>query len=474
MISRGHSPFHSRTLARAKSLIGHKSIVRDYAATAERAIPPQKLRLVPTSGTYPKGFKVASALASVKSANKTYPDLALLVSETPAAAAGVFTTNAFKAAPVTVSQEILKQTCGVGLRGVVINSGCANAVTGKAGLAAAKAMVHSTDASFGQENGQPSKTLVMSTGVIGQQLPNDHITDTIPTMLKRLGDTHESWLSVASAICTTDTFPKLVSKSFTLPSHPETKYTIAGIAKGAGMIHPNMATLLGVVCTDARVEPDALTSLLQAATKKSFNCITIDGDTSTNDTINIFANGVAAPDGQKPVGAESSEDFVAMQTVLTSVMSELAQLVVRDGEGATKFVKVSVTGAIDDAAAKSVANTIATSPLVKTALYGQDANWGRILAAIGRSDASHTLQPEKVSVKFRPQDDSADLRLITRGEPELPLDEVRAKEVLSMEDLEIIVNLDDVQTSTAREGEAVVWTCDYSHEYITINGDYRT
>lgn len=302
-------------------------------------------------------------------------------------------------------------------------------------------------------------------------LPIDRIIAKIPDAHAACGDTHDHWLRAARAICTTDTFPKLMSRTFTLPSHPETTYSIAGMTKGAGMIHPNMATLLSVICTDAMLESGDLKHALQAATKVSFNCISIDGDTSTNDTVALFANGHAAPKGDKgnpkPL---ANEDLDAFAMELKTFMVDLAKLVVRDGEGATKFVTVRVTGGAQVGQLKLIANSIVRSPLVKTALYGKDANWGRILCAVGY--APFPVDPKLASVSFIPADGSEELKLLVKGEPET-VDEERAKQVLEMEDLEILVRLDD-GADLAQVNEAVMWTCDFSHEYVTINGDYRT
>ncbi len=231
------------------------------------------------------------------------------------------------------------------------------------------------------------------------------------------------------------------------------------------MIHPNMATLLGVICTDASILPAALKSLLSASIDKSFNSISIDGDTSTNDNVAIFANGAA--DGPM-IGSSSSDDYAAFQQILTEFAADLAKLVVRDGEGATKFVTIRVKNAKSYADAKRVASTIARSPLVKTALYGKDANWGRILCATGYAEGVESISPDETSVSFVPTDGSDELKLLVNGEPE-SVDEARAAEILEAEDLEILVKLGE----TAGE-EAVYWTCDFSHEYVTINGDYRT
>jgi len=487
---------------------------RSYSAPAERSIPAAKQKYVPTSGTYPKGFVVGTAHAGVKASNTKYDDVALVASEEPCAAAAVFTRNLFKAAPVQVSKALLRERKSVGFRGVVINSGCANAVTGRGGNEDAEAMAEATDKAFDPHASGTSQTMVMSTGVIGQRLPLEKITDAIPKAHATLGSTHEHWLRAAQAICTTDTFPKLTSRTFTLPSHPETTYSIAGTTKGAGMIHPNMATLLGIICTDVAIEPAHMRDILRDANNLSFNSISIDGDTSTNDTVAFFANGAAAPSKSKPLAypldpsgrptpAKPGSDLSAFKSVLRDFMTDLAKLVVRDGEGATKFVTIRVQSDTSLMAAKRAAVSIATSSLVKTALYGKDANWGRILCAIGyapmimdspdiptpkvrrksengRGEVSVNLfknpvRPEHTSVSFVPADGSEELKLLVRGEPE-QVDEERAKQILEMEDLEILVKLDD----TVKDGgaksqyEAVYWTCDFSHEYVTINGDYRT
>lgn len=252
------------------------------------------------------------------------------------------------------------------------------------------------------------------------------------------------------------------------------------MTKGAGMIHPNMATLLGILCTDATVAPSVLQPLLQHAVARSFNSISVDGDTSTNDTVAVLANGAA---GGAPILSPSSPDYSALQEVLTSFASDLAKLVVRDGEGATKFVTIRVSRAPSYATAHAIASSIARSPLVKTALYGKDANWGRILCAIGYTPAlpPDTILPDQTSVSFLPSDGSAELKLLVNGEPEA-VDEERAKQVLELEDLEILVTLRDPPPSTSsldtdketNNAEACYYTCDLSHEYVTINGDYRT
>ncbi|KAF3025999.1 hypothetical protein E8E14_015066 [Neopestalotiopsis sp. 37M] len=442
---------------------------RMYSAPAGISIPAAKKKYIPTSGTYPLGFKVSGTVVGVKPSNTTKPDLAFITSDRPCAAAAVFTKNKFQAAPVTFSRALLQQKHNSDLQGVLINSGCANAVTGKGGLEDAEAMATEADKALGADKA----TIVMSTGVIGQRLPIKKILDNVPVAYQKLGSTHDHWLTCATAICTTDTFPKLISKSFTLPSSPSVEYRIAGITKGAGMIHPNMATLLGVIATDAPIAPELLPGLLKGAVDKSFNSITIDGDTSTNDTVALLANGAA---GGQEVTSENSPDYQAFKQALSGFATELAQLIVRDGEGATKFVTIRVTESSSEEGARKIASTIARSPLVKTALYGKDANWGRILCATGYSLITEPgagvnevaeIIPEKTNVSFMPTDGSAELKLLVDGEPEA-VDEERAAQILEHEDLEILVRL-----GTGKE-EATYWTCDYSHEYITINGDYRT
>ncbi|KAE8150715.1 Arginine biosynthesis bifunctional protein ArgJ beta chain [Aspergillus avenaceus] len=447
-----------------------KGQVRNYSAPVDMAIPASKMKYIPSSGSYPKGFLVSGTHVGVKASNTKFPDLALITSETPCSAAAVFTTNKFQAAPVQASRDIIQSRQGQGIRSVVINSGCANAVTGKGGLEDAVNMGKKVDECDGLTD--PS-TLVMSTGVIGQRLPISKILDKIPTAHSNVSSTHEAWLTTARAICTTDTFPKLLSRTFTLPSSPGRTYSLAGMTKGAGMIHPNMATLLGVLCTDAPIAPSALSSLLKFSISRSFNCISVDGDTSTNDTIAILANGAA---GGTPV-TPSTPDCTAMQEILTSFTQSLSQLVVRDGEGATKFVTVRVRNSPDYDSARLIASTIARSPLVKTALYGRDANWGRILCAIGYTQgvAPGTVVPERTSVSFKPVDGSPVLKLLVNGEPE-QVDEERASVILQEEDLEIVVDLSGGEKGEQGLGgeEAAYWFCDFSHEYVTINGDYRT
>ncbi|KAG0034110.1 hypothetical protein BGZ81_006136 [Podila clonocystis] len=436
-----------------------RSALRSYSTKAPpTTLPANKQRLIPTSGQYPRGFLVSGISSAVKKSGAR--DLALITSKYPCSAAAVFTKNVFQAAPVVVSRERLQDNGGKAIHGLVTNSGCANAVTGAKGLENAKEM----QASLDELTGHARSSLVMSTGVIGQHLNMDKILKGIHDSKKALGSDHEHWMACAQAYMTTDTFPKLRSKTFHLPES-KVEYRMAGITKGAGMIHPDMATLLGTIVTDLGVEPGLLQYALTHAVDRSFNAISVDGDMSTNDTVALLANG-GATEGKIVVDKIGSKDFEAFRDSLTEFAQDLSQLVVRDGEGATKFVKVAVEGAPTFEAAKTVASTIATSSLVKTALYGQDANWGRILCAVGYSGVKD-IDPKKVSVSFIPMDKSEPLKLLVNGEPE-QVDEARASEILRMEDLEIRVELNLGKEATS------YWTCDLSHEYISINADYRS
>ncbi|KAF5023141.1 hypothetical protein F66182_4797 [Fusarium sp. NRRL 66182] len=446
-----------------------KSAASSTATLGSAPIPASKIQYIPTSGTYPKGFVASGVWAGVKASNTSKPDIALVSSDRPCAAAGVFTKNKFQAAPVTYSRRLLQQKKNAGLRSVVINSGNANAVTGTGGLEDATNMARATDQKVGDED----STIVMSTGVIGQRLPIQKIIDKIPHAVNQAGDSHTHWLNCAKAICTTDTFPKLMSRTFELPSSPGVEYRIAGMTKGAGMIAPNMATLLTILATDAPISPAVMPDVLRHAVDRSFNSITIDGDTSTNDTVALLANGAA---GGKEVASEQSSDYEAFKDLLTEFSVDLAKYVVRDGEGATKFVTIRVVDCASEEAARQVGRSIATSPLVKTALYGKDANWGRVLCATGYALISPPgqpvnnvpeISPDCTNVSFVPTDGSAELKLLVNGEPE-EVDEARAAEILKMEDLEIVVRLGTGDKS------AVHYTCDFSHDYVTINGDYRT
>ncbi|KAI9267485.1 ArgJ family protein [Helicostylum pulchrum] len=411
----------------------------------------RKQSLISQSGIYPAGFRASGVSALIKK-NKN-KDIALVVSDLPCSGAAVFTTNKFQAAPVIVSKETLAENRD-GLYAVVTNSGCANAVTGTQGIIDAKKMRSIMD----ELVQHPLSSLTMSTGVIGQNLPMDKIESGIRDGFKHLSAEHDKgWMAAAEAYMTTDTFPKLRSGEFDVNGQ---KFRMAGIAKGAGMIHPNMATLLGFMVTDAYVKPELLQKALTYAVDRSFNSISIDGDMSTNDTISVLANGASEVKIEK-----EGVEYEVFRDRLTAFAAELAQLVVRDGEGATKFVTLHIKGGETFESAKKAASHISTSMLVKTALYGQDANWGRICASLGHSGID--VDPTKVSVTFVPTDGTKRLNLMVQGEPE-KVDEDRASEILKMEDLVIEVDLG------LGDKETQFWTCDLTHEYVTINGDYRS
>jgi glutamate N-acetyltransferase / amino-acid N-acetyltransferase len=393
----------------------------------------------------PAGWRAATAACGIKYRDRD--DLALLLSDRPAAAAAVFTTNKVKAAPVLYDMALMQRGTG-GLRAVVINAGNANACTGADGDAAAVAMARAAEQSLDLP---ADSVFVMSTGTIGVPLPVAKVTAGIAAAARTLGG---DGIAAARAIMTTDTRPKHAALRVELPGGGA--LTLGGMAKGAGMIHPNMATLLAVVTTDAAVSPAALDAALRYAVELSFNSISIDGDTSTNDTLLVLANGAA---GNAPIESLDTPDGEAFRDALTALCVELAHAVVRDGEGATRFVTITVRGAASDADAKLAAMTIAKSPLVKTALYGADPNWGRVLCAIGYSGAE--VDPARVVLLF------GGMRVLEGGLP-LPFDERAASDLLNVPEVSIDADLG------LGEGRATVWTCDFSEHYVKINAEYRT
>jgi glutamate N-acetyltransferase/amino-acid N-acetyltransferase len=390
-----------------------------------------------------KGFTFSAVEAAIKKPGRL--DLGLIVSELPAATAAVFTTNKVKAAPVLLCMEHLKSGTA---RAIVVNSGNANACTGAQGMDDARETARLVAGNLGIE---AEAVLVSSTGVIGQQMPMERVRSAVPALVAGLGaGTLEA---VSQAIMTTDTFPKLEVRSGTAG---EKAYTIAGIAKGAGMIMPNMATMLSFVVTDAAVDPVWLQSLLRESTDASFNVISVDGDMSTNDTVVLMANGAA---GNQALQANTPEgDAFAAQ--LRELLLALAKQIVKDGEGATKFVTVQVVGAQSNADAKLAAMAIANSCLVKTAFFGQDANWGRIIAAAGYSGAD--VDPERVSIFF---DDvqMAHCGVFAGGDAEK-----RGSAVLQKAEFVVTVDL------RLGNGHSTVYTSDLSYDYVRINADYRT
>ncbi|MDD4601057.1 Arginine biosynthesis bifunctional protein ArgJ [bioreactor metagenome] len=393
--------------------------------------------------TAPKGFKAAGVKAGIKKSGRE--DLAIIYSTVPAAGAAVFTTNVMAAAPVIVSRRNIE---GGKVSAVVVNAGCANACTGDQGLVDAEAMVHKTAELLGINN---KEVVVASTGIIGVQLPMDKVEKGIEKAVNALSvDGHNA---ARQAIMTTDTFPKSAAINFMFG---ETKITMAGMAKGSGMIHPNMATMLGFVTTDAAITPELLKKALTDAVNVSFNMVTVDGDTSTNDMVVVMANGLA---GNKLIDSAEMPEYINFSIALRELCIVLAKMVARDGEGATKFLEVKVKGAVTSDDAKKVAMTIAKSPLVKTAFFGQDPNWGRIICAVGYSEAQ--VIPDKTSLFI------GDVKVVEGGLP-LKFDEKMLRGVMGEHDIVVTVDLGLGQE------EATVWTCDFSYEYVKINGEYHT
>ena len=397
--------------------------------------------------TSPLGYTAAAVACGLKKERR--PDLALLCSDHDCAAAAVFTKNQVVAAPVVLDRETLRANDSA-LRGVVANAGNANACTGEPGYRAAQQMQQSAAFALGC---RPEQVLVLSTGVIGVQMPMPQINVGIDAAARRLGKRRGA--DVAEAIMTTDTFPKQMAVRVDLS---DGSVTIGGVAKGAGMIHPDMATMLAVITTDAAVSAGDLRALLQHAVDGSFNRISVDGDTSTNDTVLLLANGASG------VMVSDGDNRAAFARGLNHVCTELAKMIVRDGEGATKFVEIRVTGAKDERAAHAVAETIAISALVKTALAGSDANWGRVLAAAGR--AGVLLDQRRLALTVA-QPGARTLQLVDGGAP-TGYEEEEAAAIFAGE--EIVIHLDLGQGNA----ETTMWTCDLTHDYVTINADYRT
>lgn len=393
--------------------------------------------------TTPKGFMAAGVKAGIKKSGKE--DVAIIYSAVPASVAAVFTTNKMVSAPVIVSRRAVEkgQACAI-----VINSGCANACTGQQGLIDAQAMAHMTASAL---NIKDCQVVVASTGVIGVSLPMGKVAEGIKKAAANLSiNGHQETLE---AIMTTDTFPKSSAYQFSLGGVP---VNIAGIAKGAGMIHPNMATMLSFITTDAAISPVILKQALNQVVEVSFNAISVDGDTSTNDTVCVLANGQA---GNALIDNDKGEDYQAFVNALKAICTDLAKLVVRDGEGATKFLAITVKGAVSFADAKTAAMAVAKSPLVKTAFFGQDPNWGRIICAVGYSGAQ--VAPDKTSL------DIGGITIVTEGQGRT-VNAGALQEVMAAQDIAVTIDLG------LGPAEATVWTCDFSYEYVKINAEYTT
>ena len=393
--------------------------------------------------TAPKGFVAAGVRAGLKASGKH--DVAVIMSIVPAATGAVFTQNKICAAPVLISREVNKRPDA---QAIVVNSGCANACTGEQGMADVKAMQKEAGKCLDID---PDSIFVSSTGVIGQFLPMDKLLKGIKLAAAQININEGE--SAALAIQTTDTFVKKIAYEFEIGGK---KATIAGIAKGAGMIHPNMATMLNYITTDAAVAPDLLKRMVKAVADKSFNMVVVDGDTSTNDSMIVLANGLAE---NEIVFSEKHPDYPVFYQALLQTAQDLAKMIAHDGEGATKFLEVNIVGAASFADAKAAAMAIAKSPLVKTAFFGEDPNWGRILCAAGYSGAAMDPNRANLSIGGR--------RLVEKGmNVNVPLAEL--KPIMAEHDISMTVDM------AVGNEKATVWTCDFSYDYVKINGEYHT
>jgi glutamate N-acetyltransferase/amino-acid N-acetyltransferase len=401
-----------------------------------------KLTWLRAGVTAAAGFSAGTAFAGIKKADKR--DIAVIYSRVPAAAAGVFTLNKVKAAPVLLTMQHLANGAA---RAVAVNSGNANACNGEQGLQDARAMAGAAAETLGLA---AEEVVVASTGVIGVKMPMEKVLPGIRAAAGAVAP--ENGHLAAQAIMTTDTFPKEIAAQLQLGDR---RVTIGAMAKGSGMIHPNMATLLCFITTDAAIAPAYLKQALRYAVERSFNLITVDGDTSTNDMVVILANGLAA----NPVIDQEDSNSVAFRDALTAICISLARDIARDGEGATKLITVEVRGANTEEDARRIAKAVAGSSLVKAAIFGRDANWGRIICAAGYSGAD--FDPEKVDIYL------GDEQVAGQGSS-MDFSEERALDILSKDNVTITLELNSGQAG------AVAWGCDLTYDYVKINADYRT
>jgi glutamate N-acetyltransferase/amino-acid N-acetyltransferase len=397
----------------------------------------------------PKGFKAGGIWCGIKAASKKR-DLALIYSEQNSTAAAVFTTNLVKAASVLVSQEHI---AGGKLHAIIANSGNANACTGEAGLAAARRMAELAADEFALS---PAHVAVASTGVIGVPLPIAAIESSIGALAGSLRGDASGHAAALEAIMTTDTRIKEFSVEIEIGGVP---VRLGGMTKGSGMIHPNMATMLCFITTDAAIDRELLDTCLRSAIRRSFNRVTVDGDTSTNDTVIIMANGASGA----PRVTGGSAGYELFARALEDCCVKLARAMARDGEGASKLVTVTVNGASDETSAEILAKSAAASSLVKAACFGADANWGRILCALGYAGVE--FDPGRANVRFRSA--AGEITVCTNGGP-VPFSEEQAKKILLEEEIGILVDVG------AAGGSATAWGCDLTYDYVKINGDYRS
>ncbi len=398
------------------------------------------MKMITGGVTAAKGFEAAAAEAQIK--YKDRKDMALIYSQVPCVAAGTFTTNVVKAAPVRWDQEIVKKSTNV--HAVIINSGIANACTGEEGYGYCEQTAQAAERLL---RIPASSVLVASTGVIGMQLPMDRIRDGVALLAEGKADTEEAGLEAAKAIMTTDTKPKYAAAQVEIGGKT---VTVGGMCKGSGMIHPNMCTMLGFVTTDAAITNDI---------KDTYNMVSVDGDTSTNDTVLLLANGMAG----NPLIDRENEDYAVFKEALNYVNTELAKKIAGDGEGATCLFEVKVIGAESKEQAVMLSKSVITSSLTKAAIYGHDANWGRILCAMGYSGAS--FDPDRVDLYF--ESAAGKLKIIENG-VSTGYSEEMATKILSEE---YVTATADIKMG---EASATAWGCDLTHEYVNINADYRS
>ena len=404
------------------------------------------MKHAPSEAALPHGFRFAATACGLKKTGAL--DLAIFSSDVPASAAAVFTQNLVVAAPVTLSKKHLRLSKGR-MRAVVVNAGNANCATGPQGDAVSLRTVEETARRL---RVQPHEVFVCSTGVIGVQLPVEKILRALPSLTRNRRPSARSFAELSLAICTTDTRPKTAAASFKMAGE---KIHLVGCAKGAGMIHPNMATTLAFVVSDASMSPPLLQRTLGEVTGRTFNSISVDGDTSTNDTLLVLANGEA---GGPPI-QKGSKAHRAFTSALEEVCQSLALQIVADGEGAQRVIEIEVRHAKSEASARRIAETIATSPLVKTAFAGGDPNWGRIFAAAGRSGVK--FDPALVDIHM------AGIPVLRRGQS-LDFNERAASNKLLGDHVPVVVDLH------AGDASARYWTCDFTAEYVRINASYRT
>lgn len=393
------------------------------------------------------GVRLGVAEAAIKRPGRN--DLVLIDLIAGTQIAGVFTQNGFAAAPVLVCRQHLAVTPAMGIRALVINSGNANAATGHAGILDAQAICTEVGRLLGCH---PSQVLPFSTGVIGQRLPLERMVSALPAAVGVLES--QAWQHAMAAIMTTDTVPKGATRKI---ETSQGLITVTGIAKGVGMIHPDMATMLAFIGTDAKLSANSLRGLLNRAAHQSFNSVTVDGDTSTNDSCVLFATGQSGAS----LLEESGQDFELVAKAIDEVSRDLAHAIVRDGEGATKFIEIQVDGARSVAEARQVAFAVAHSPLVKTAMFASDANWGRIAMAIGKSGIPD-FDPQKVDIFL------GDIPVLSGGQLHLGYADTMGAAIVSRSEFSIRISLGRGQSSTS------VWTCDFSYDYVRINAEYRT